>query len=268
MKKTISFLVLGIFIISSQAVFGQTSQEKDYIATLDSQINQAEYDLNVLKRTFKREKKRELYELKRDYEASRRIALQKKRATSTAEIENAITEMNKYQAEILKLEGTSTTPEIDKIENDLNDLKEKRRKAILAVYDPEDVPREMGICTKNRRQRANIIRREELVLEKIESNINQAIVPIGNEGGYKVIFDNLYGQQVTFIVIPKDGGQRMSVALQPRSMESHFLIPGDYYVEFIVGGRRLASAVNLTIDGEQHWYKSIPCYGFVYKSRY
>lgn len=270
MKNLVIFLVLLVFATSSEVALGQTRQDRAYIAVIDDQISDLESELKALKKDFKKEKKEEIYDLKNKLREAERLANQKPGvvARSIAEVNQAKQDVEFYREQIKEAEAVITNLPIGLLERDLAELKEEKRNYRYSISESDRIPREMSYSTKNRRLRSNVVRREELTLAKIENNINQAIVPVGSEGGYKVIFDNLYSQQVTFILRGMDGGQRMAVALQPRTMESHYVIPGRYSVEYVVGGRKLATVQKLTVDGEQHWYKSIPCFGFVYKAKY
>ena len=116
-----------------------------------------------------------------------------------------------------------------------------------------NIPREMSCITKRRRERSNVIRRQELVLSKIEGNLNSTVNPGVSEGGYKVIFDNKYSLNTTFILLGVDGGQRLAVSLAGKTKERHYILPGRYVVEYYVAGRKMNEVGRLTIDGEAHF---------------
>lgn len=123
-----------------------------------------------------------------------------------------------------------------------------------------DVPREMSCIEKEARLRANHIRREELVINKIESNLSS----IRSDLGYKVILDNAYSQPITFAMHPVDGGEKVSVNVDARSRDVVYLLPGLYEVVFMHGGRAVGKSVRMKIDGQVHRYQGEECFGFAF----
>jgi len=268
MKKVLvllSVMIFGAFIYTAN---GQTGQQKKQMGLLDSEISKTEAQISSLEKKFEKEKKLNVFELKK------KISRIKKNGNPRVSIDfdqtlNVKTEVNHLNAQIDSIESIAQSNEIAIKKGELAGFQLKRTEMIASWVKPENsIPREMRVLTKNRRQRSNVIRREELVLSKIESNINQEVDATPSEGGYKIIFDNQYGLNTTFILKGLDGGQRLSVNVAPKTKERHHVIPGNYLVEYYVGGRKLSTVTKLTVDGEIHYYETEPCYGFAYKSRY
>ncbi|MDD2354196.1 MAG: hypothetical protein PHX76_02325 [Patescibacteria group bacterium] len=251
MKQLIVFLLL-VFIASHS--MAQSAYEKEKMDLIESEIARLEKKQMKLKKELNREKEDQISKLKRDL---------KKHEKGTVYTEEA----SKIQAKIDSITNIESNFQLDVLGFDLEYYKNARRD-LIESWTKQDVPRELSYYRKLRRSRANEIRREELVLEKIENNINQRIEGGAVEGGYKVIFDNKYSQNVTFILRALDGSQRFAISLAPRTKERHYILPGSYQVEGIISGRRLRDVSYLNIDGEQHYYETEPCFGFVLKEAY
>jgi len=267
MKQIVVFLVLVIVAIASQSVWGQTAQEKSQMRFLEKEIDNLKNEIVDLEKGLEKEKAMAVFQLKKEVKQLEMQA-DPKRAQTVEEIESAKKSKVQIEAKIDSVESIYSYWELEMKKEELDNLKEKRKEILASWVDSDEIPKELTILTKNRRLRANTIRREELVLSKIEDNISQQISPSGSEGGYKVIFDNKYSLGTTFILRGVDGGQRLAISLSPRTKERHYVLPGRYLVEYIVNGRKLSVISNLMVDGEKHYYESEPCFGFVYKSRY
>lgn len=268
MKKVIFLSVLMLVVTFSSSVFSQTNHEKRQLSILESEIDKTQSELVKLEKEFQNEKKMEIFELKKQIRNTQRNA-NPRVATDFNQPDLAKAEIENLNSKIDSIDLVISTFEIDMKIDDLENLQAKRTEMIDAWVKPENsIPKEMRASTKNRRQRSNVVRREELVLSKIESNINQQVAPASSGGGYKIIFDNQYSLNTTFVLKGIDGGQRLAVSVAPRTKERHFVVPGNYLVEYYVGGRKSPSVTKLTVDGETHYYETEPCFGFAYKSRY
>jgi len=266
-------LVTGMGI-SQQHVFGQmTRQEKSQLELLESEITKLENSINQDVKAFEKSKREAQFELGREL-GRLEIQADPKRAASVDEIEWLKKEMERVRLQIDSVE--SSTPysfELEYKKEKLFLLQEQREEMIQRFLSPNlAIPREMGRLTKNRRQRANVIRREELGLMRSENNIrsldtavDQTIAP----KGFKIIFDNKYSLNTTFRLIPLDGGERLAINLAPRTKQYVDVLSGRYLVEFIVNGRKWDELTSpLTIDGTKHSYEKEECFGFVYKSEF
>lgn len=268
MKKFIVFLTFVLVASLGQDVWAQTRQEKKQMSHIEREISRLESQLKDLQKDLEKEKASELYELKRELKEVEQMA-----DPSQNEDFDSVAEAQARKEEILDeiedVEAISSSMAIDIKREEIGRMEEERQKIIQAWIRPShSIPREMTAVTRNRRQNSNVARREDLVLSKIEENINQAVSPACSEGGYKVIFDNKYNLNTTFILKGLDGGQRLAISMAPKTKERHNILPGKYLVEYYVSGHRMNSLDRLTIDGEIHYYESEPCFGFVAKQRY
>jgi hypothetical protein len=159
----------------------------------------------------------------------------------------------------------------DKAENSADTTKvakaAKEPKPEPDIYDRK-VPTEVNRVDYKQRERSYDLRRSDLVLTKIEQNINSAISPGGQEGGYKVIFDNMYIEPVDFKVFRISGEQYTSVMIDPGVRRTKYLLPGKYYVQFYVSGKQSGAPRPLTIDGKTYDYKGESCFNFAYMPRF
>lgn len=268
MKKLIFFMISMILFNISHGALAQTSQEKEQFKIIEREIKLLESELKSYQREFDKQKKVEVYQLKRELREAEKLSYPK-RNKDAGSVAFALQVKDSLLSKIDSIESVNSNLDIEyKLEQIFN-MRQKREEMIEIWTSPDrNVPREMSRYTKGRRERANTIRRQELVLSKIESNLNSAISPISNESGYKVIFDNQYSLRTTFILTGIDGGQRLAVSMAPKSKEVHYLIPGIYYVEYYISGRKLDKVDKLTIDGEIHYYNGEACYNFAYNDRY
>lgn len=251
MKQLIVFLLL-VFIASHS--MAQSAYEKEKMNLIESEISRLEKKQAKLKKELDREKNDQILKLRED------LARYKNLSSYTEEVD-------RIQAKIDSIENIESNFELDLLGFNLEYYQNERLKLITSWIE-QDVPKELSIYHKNRRSRANVIRREELVLSKIEANISQSIEGGVAESGYKVIFDNKYSLNVTFILKSLDGSQRFAISLAPRTKERHYILPGRYQVECIISGRRFKDVSYLNIDGQQHFYETEPCFGFVLKEIY
>lgn len=143
----------------------------------------------------------------------------------------------------------------------------KEPKEKTDIYDRR-IPTEVNRVDYNQRERSYTLRREDLVLSQIEKNISSAISPGASEGGYKVIFDNMYIEPVNFMLTAANGSARKAVMVDPGVRQTKYLLPGKYLVTFYVDGRPSGQPRNLVIDGQTCDYKGEACFGFVYMPRF
>lgn len=276
MRKFVIFLVMiAGMVVGQQQVFSQaTRQEEKQLALLEKEITRLENIINQEEKSFAKNKHEVQFELWKKLRALE-IQSDPRRAASVAEIEWLKSEMERIKLQIDSVESipSSSNSELDYKKKQLVYLQNQRDEMIQNFLSPDlAIPREMGPVTKNRRLRSNVVRREELVLAKIENNIGSsgaAINPVDSPQGYKVIFDNKYSLSTTFVLVPLNGGERVAISLSPKTRQNVFVLPGKYLVEFIVNGRKWEELTSpLTIDGTSHLYEGELCFGFVYKSKF
>lgn len=250
----------------SHSISGQTAQEKRQMRIIENEISRLESDLKHLKKKFEKDKKIEIYHLRREL---RELDISYRRNGGDQSQDWFEDTKDSLQFRIGFVESITSNLDIEFKLEELNEMRKKREAMIEEWTRPErNVPREMSWTTKRRRQRSNTIRREELTLSKIEENINQTINPSGKEGGYKIILHNEYSLNTTFILKGLDGGQRLAVSLPPKTKSRHYVLPDTYIVECWVAGRRQNQVYELTVDGQVHHHDEEPCFGFIHKARY
>ena len=268
MRNLVVILVLMVVATIGQQVNGQTAYQKKQLGLIEREINRVESEILKEEKKLKDENRAARTVLQRQLKLAE-IKADPRRAKTTDAIALAKVEV----AELVKQLDSLNEPVIDTWEisakrEELDGL-QKERKEMIASWSSQEVtlPQTMTRVKKNRYQNSNVVEREELVLNKIKGNLNDAVNPVGSEGGYKVIFDNKYVLPTTFVLEGLDGGERLAVSLGAKTKEIHYVLPGRYYVKYIVNGRLLQTVDPLNIDGLKHFYESEPCFGFVYKSR-
>ncbi|MDP2944474.1 MAG: hypothetical protein Q8N57_02790 [bacterium] len=176
---------------------------------------------------------------------------------------------------LASVDRTAILYKIDGKKEKIADLKQERENIFRRYATTVGVPKELSRRGLNRRQRPYTLRREDLVLQKIEANIasssSASINPSGSSvanSGYKIIVANDYPLPVSFIIRSVNGGDRKTVLLGPSKKADIYLIPGSYLVSFERGGTQYGSDRLLTIDGATHIYNGEECFGFAYMPRF
>lgn len=268
MKKLILLLIFVLVASMGHSVLAQTAQEKQQMKLIEREVSRLESELKSFQRQLDKQKKLEVYKLQRELREAEKLA-DTRRNKELESVAWANQVKDSLLLEIDSIESINTNLDIEYKLEEIFNIRQKKEEMIERWTSPEyNIPREMSCVTKRRRERSNVIRRQELVLSKIEGNLNSTVNPGVSEGGYKVIFDNKYSLNTTFILLGVDGGQRLAVSLAGKTKERHYILPGRYVVEYYVAGRKMNEVGRLTIDGEAHFYETEPCFGFVYKARY
>ncbi len=270
MKKLVIFLVLMTVVVIGQPVFGQTAQEKKQMTLVEREISRLESELHSLERAEGRRTAQNKFNLRikiRELEPQ----ADPRRAKSEEGMLWAKSQINSLQLQIDSIDSLAESFEISYKREDLAAYQDQRQAMLDRWTAPKNsIPREMRVVTKNRRLRANTIRREELVLTKIESNLegSQIIRPLPQGAGYQIILDNKSPHLVTFMLKGISGGESVSFTLGPRTKERHSVLPDVYLVEFYMNGRKIQSAElsKMTIDGQVRYYEGEPVFGYAYKS--
>jgi hypothetical protein len=129
-----------------------------------------------------------------------------------------------------------------------------------------DISDEMSSCELAARTRANIAKREKMVLDRVRANINESDL-VDSVGGYKVVVKNNYSQDVNYIICPKNGGDQTSVYLASGEKKIIYLLPGSYWVHYQPNGVEAGDPVALNVDGSIHYYSQEKCFGYIFASR-
>jgi hypothetical protein len=269
--KNLFFLMLMVVAIVGN-VDGQSIQDK--IRFIDKAVITASTELKKAKHNLGTEKSKAMKEVKKLERKNR-----KSKTTGSLSVELVILIKEKVDS----ISRITSNKEIAQKTADLNYWKEEKLlliKSMLGVYtnkltadsviaaDVRSLPVEISRYHHSRRLRVNNLRRENLVLNKIEQNISSSISPSGQESGYKIIFDNMYREAVDFMVCSTDGAGRTSVMVDPGTMRTKYMLPGRYVVQFVVNGCSSGKSRVLNIDGQTSDYKGEACFGFVYMPRF
>lgn len=185
------------------------------------------------------------------------------------------TRQEKDQIKMLDKEISRINKEISRSKDSLTILDKKdrveelqnRRNQIFDQITSAEIPGEVSPCELRKRNRSNNLRRQEVVLEKVEGSL-AVIQPSGLKAGYKVIVSNEYYMPTTFLITPVNGGDKTSLLLDQDRRETIFLAPGSYTVTFLNGGNPIGRSAVFNIDGSVHNYKGEECFAFVYMPRW
>ncbi len=160
--------------------------------------------------------------------------------------------------------------EINRKKEQIADLQKYRDNIFLSFTLTREVPKEASRREIKLRQRGNYLRRQELVIEKVEANlssVNPSNLSATN-GGYKVIVANDYVMPVTFIITPIDGGEDKTIVIDPFKKINIYLLPGKYSVSTLNGSSQSCADKQLTINGSTHIFKGEECFNFIYMPRF
>jgi hypothetical protein len=299
MKKIVILILVVVATIGQ--VLAQATREQ--IAVADREISRAEVDFKKAERDFKSQKAKQLANLNR---SSKKWMNVHERSESKTEISTAKDSIESLQHRIDSVSALTADANMYAKQKSLQKYKDERTKLLaqfleikssektvvtnsadttkLAKAEPaakpakatkekadiydRKIPTEVNRIDYKQRGRSYDLRRDDLVLTKIEQNINSAISPGGQEGGYKVIFDNQYVEPVNFVLRSINGSARKAIMVSPGIRQTKYLFPGKYVVEFYVNGRLSGAPRPLTIDGQTSDYQGETCFGFVYMPRF
>lgn len=275
-------LLLAMAVVTASSAFGQTKQELRQIEAIDKEIKKTKKEILELQKTLSFDRSDRINQLKevgksikaeRDSIKRQSIILWAdsilivKLSDSLAVIREEVIRLS-YQS--IEDNSTSVMKKIDKKRQKISDLENERDNIFFGYATTRKAPKEVSRKELRLRQRGDIVRRQDLVLEKIEADLYSSGDSIGDSSkmGLKVIIDNEYCLPISFILAPMDGGDRKSVMLNPAQRQVVYLIPGRYYVSYMRSGNQLGENRILTVDGSSHIYKGESCFGYVYMPRY
>jgi hypothetical protein len=150
---------------------------------------------------------------------------------------------------------------IAEIKVQIYDLAKLKDKIALDYISSSGIPDELTPSEKIRRQIANIVKREAMVIAKINKNLSSTEA---TADGYKVILDNQYYMPITFAFSSLNGGERTAFNLESGKKATVYLLPGTYEVTFLSGGTQIGIAQKMTIDGQKRVYQGEECFNFAY----
>jgi len=228
-KALVAYMAMIMVVFTIISGFGQTAQEKKQIRLLDKEIKKEQWSADRLET--------------------------KLRVNSS---DSAYSVSLQYRIDSFKLESKR---------RQVADLRNERNNIFLGYATATEVPQEISKRILKRRQRANILRREELVLYKIENDLG-AVDPSEQHSGYKIILDNNYSDPVVFLIIPDNGGNRMAACVASRQKTTVYLLPGDYTVVFEINGRAVGCPKRMSVTGATHIYQGEECFAFAYMPRW
>jgi hypothetical protein len=270
MRKILFGLLIAVAVVGANGVaFGQTKQEKKQISLLEREISSVQNEIQVLRKRLASVSEAEISSVKTDIDSLRALF---SRSTDPKLVDKYSKLTRKRQKELSSLEikaagNMAIEKELSALNDKLANLQHERDFIFSQYAATPDVPKEMLKIEQKRRLRSNVVRREELVLEKIENNLGK-VEPSGNKAGYKVILDNQYHSRITFKIVAINGGDIQSSVVDSRKKETIYLLPGSYTVSFFNGGTQIGNPRSMTIDGRTHTYLGEECFNFAYMPRW
>ena len=149
-------------------------------------------------------------------------------------------------------------------------LQDQRNYIVDSYTGSAEVPTEISSRELEARERSFWIQRQEIVLKNIEDNIKGVVRDsnslLVNKSGYRVLLINDYHRTASFVIKGTNGGNDVSVTLNPKTKKSVYLVSGEYYAQCFEEARLIGNKT-LNITGSLHNYKGEPCFGFVRVSR-
>jgi|GEM_PF-3508743 hypothetical protein len=275
MKKIVVItMILAIAAVAGTNAYGQrTAQERKQDRVLKREINRTEKDIKEMKRKMGPDNSLRIETLKEEVKVLKNDFLN----TGEPVQKNQISQMIKVREnELISLENKiadrgKLEEELEVLEEKSSDLQLEKNTKLYYYVTNTDIPREVAAHTETRRKRGNNLRREELVLKKIENNLSSIM---NGEGGLKVILKNDYNLPSTFYIYPTDGGEETSESLEksgaknsvgaPTDRKVIYLIPGIYSVACRRGSEQIRHLGILTIDGQKRGFRGEDCCNFAY----
>ncbi|MCX6794989.1 MAG: hypothetical protein NTY31_03350 [Candidatus Falkowbacteria bacterium] len=189
--------------------------------------------------------------------------------------EISILENGLLSDKLTSVNKTAILYKIDGRKEKIADLKQERENIFRRYATASDVPKELSRRELNRRQRAYVIRREDLVLQKVEANISSSASPSINpsnspttNAGYKIILANDYVLPTLFTISPLNGGDKTSALVDPRQTTEMYLLPGVYEVSFFSGNSFSKETDILKVDGSKRIFRGKEYFGGAYMPRF
>src|SRR5680860_511089 len=129
MKKVLVLLLVVIIGVIGSSAYGQTGQQKRQMGLLDSEISKTEARISNLEKKFEKEKKMEVFELKKEIRDVQKNGNPSVSPNFDKSV-NAVIEVKHLNAEIDSIESITESSEIIQKKNDLADLQLKRTEMI------------------------------------------------------------------------------------------------------------------------------------------
>lgn len=282
-----------VFALMVVAIVGQVLAQD--LASVERQIKKAKSELAQAEKKFEVEKTRKVFSLQREAKKQTIIGSRANDAKKRDEASILVKQLN-YQADSVSKLVVTADSKVKDLTKALYDLQQQKIKLALAAQseptklnisakdstpivpaaitktkaDPCDraIPTRLTKLDRNQRVRGFESRLDELVIAKVENNLNVAVNPSGQNSGYKVIFDNMYVEPVNFIARAVNGIGEFSSMIPPKSMETEYLLPGVYMVEIYINGRMSGQPRKMTIDGQERKYKGMSCFNYAAAPRF
>ena len=152
----------------------------------------------------------------------------------------------------------------ERLRSNANKLANARDSIMYAYVTDQGTPKELTGREEYRRLRGNVIRRQELTFQKI------ALSPVYGDkvNGFEGIIANFYVVPITFQFVPLNGGEGKSILVDGGKTVKEKLIPGNYRVHFLNGGKELCPPSDFTVDNVVQQYNGESCHWFTYMPRF
>lgn len=282
MKMMPLLLAIGLLMPFISGL-SQTKQEKEQIYLLERQIKKDQRKLAQLERQRKPDYTQMIENLRIEIDS-----LDNELATvNSVRRENEINlliislkdKKRRLERKMVGVDNSFVDFQIDHVQKQIIDLQNQRDLIFMRYSTTTDIPKEVSQSTVRKRERGNTLRREEMVISKMEINLkestldsgydkrNYSIVPKDKKVGYKVIIDNEYWRPITFEFVPKDGGEYYSVNVRPTKngkFTEIYLLPGMYDVHYKNGGTDICLPRVMHIDGVIRNYQGVDCFNYAW----
>lgn len=269
MKKLFVLLFFFALVINASVAFAQTRQQSKQIRALDQQISRLKLEKIRLERKIQPDYAEQIKSLNSEIKSLEIKAYDTANTPDLNEIAQLEQKINKKRDLLAffkekALNGQNNAQLINQIEEKNSKITffEGEREKIFLKYTTENqMEREMTLRTKERRQRANVIRREEMVIQKVEKNLD-SVNPTNSNGGYLVILCNQNYNHASFKISSMDGAEHTSHTLKGKTSLDVYLLPGKYLITSTVGGIKELNPIVIEITGEVKSLFGRECFGY------
>ncbi len=276
MKTILKVFVVALMLILVNNISAQTIREKKQVQLLSKEISSLNKEIRNLQNSLLFDYSLDITEL---YKVNSLLILRLKSEVDSLRVQNIqdSLKMCKKRIKILEMETipvdrAEVALEISNKKRRAQDLENEKDNIFVRYSTSRALPDELTRKERIIRTRTNVVRRDDLVLRKIENNISSSssamIDPSGSNSGYKIILANDYATPISFVINPVNGGEKKVVLLEARTKMNVYLISGMYLVSFNKGGTQFGESRPLTVNGVVHVYKGEECFGFAYMPRY
>lgn len=276
-------VISAVLVVMTATIFGQTVQEKKQMSVLETEIMKTREEVAYLERDLEFDLSPAIDTLKGQISS---LYDRIKSEQDSTVIEALKDSLSLKKKEVQRLSKKTISVDRGEAQSDIATKKakiaglERERETIFLKYATSvNVPKELSARELRRRERTNVLRREDMVISKIEANIaststsatSMSVDPASTpatQAGYKIILVNDHVLPTNFIISPVNGGEGKGVLLGSLKKSITYLIPGRYLVTFQQSGETKGLPQILNVTGEVKIINGESCFGYAYMSRF